>query len=237
MSHHCRSAGQSETGKVRRHNEDAILVREDAGLWVVADGLGGHAAGDLASGMIVDRLAALPRRGQLSDFIDAIEDALVQINAELLQIARHRQVDIIGSTVVVLVWDRDVMACGWAGDSRAYGSAGGPLRQITRDHVTGARDDQTQFSGTPEQGPPGALTRAVGAQEALYVDWVLVPADPGARYLLCSDGINKEIDDEELAFEFGRIRDPAAAVDRLFQLALGRKGRDNVSAVVVSVED
>lgn len=237
MSLHFRSSGRTDTGKVRRHNEDAILVREDAGLWVVADGLGGHAAGDLASGMIVERLAALARPADVCDFIEAIEDTLAQVNAELLQIARTRQVDLIGSTVVVLVWDADFMACGWAGDSRIYAATGGRLRQVTEDHVTGAREDVTQFSAGAAEGPPGALTRAVGAQDTLHVDWVLASSQPGGRFLLCSDGINKEIDDAELASEVAAARDPAACVDRLLQLALARKGRDNISAVAVSIEE
>ncbi len=237
MTLHYRSAGRTEIGKVRRHNEDAILLRDDAGLWVVADGLGGHAAGDLASGMIVERLAALPRSGDVCDFIDAIDDTLAQVNAELLQIARSRQVDLIGSTVVVLVWDAEFVACGWAGDSRAYARMGGHLRQITWDHVAGAREDQTQFASAASSVPSGALTRAVGAQEVLHVDWVLAPSTPGVRYLLCSDGINKEIEDAELASEFNAIGDPAACVERLFQLALSRRGRDNVSAVVVGMEE
>lgn len=229
------SAGHTDTGKVRRLNEDAILLRDDLGLWVVADGLGGHAAGDYASGLIVQRLAALQRPDDVVDFIEAIEDALEQVNAELLQRARGQQVDLIGSTVVVLVYDRDFMLCGWVGDSRAYGVDGGRLRQLTRDHVHGVKDDATQFA---HAGPsPGALTRAVGAQEPLLVDWVVASHASGAPFLLCSDGINKEIPDAELELECRRVREPRALLARLFELALGRAARDNVSAVVVRLQE
>jgi protein phosphatase len=142
------SAGQTVTGKVRKHNEDAILVRDEVGLWVVADGLGGHSAGDYASSMIVERLAALPRNGSAFDFIETIEDTLVQINADLLQTASIRGVDLIGSTVVVLVHDSEFMLCGWVGDSRAYCFEDNRLRQITRDHVHGGEDDITHFGAT-----------------------------------------------------------------------------------------
>src|SRR5487761_1551022 len=128
----CVSAGFSVTGKVRRLNEDAILVRDDIGLWVVADGMGGHSAGDYASALIVERLGALKRPENVVDFIEAIEDALEQVNADLLRTAAARGVDIIGSTVVVLVHDPDFMLCGWVGDSRAYCDEDGHLRQITQ---------------------------------------------------------------------------------------------------------
>lgn len=229
------SAGHTDTGKVRRLNEDAILCRDEIGLWVVADGLGGHSAGDYASALIVQRLGAMQRQGDIADFVEAIEDELEKVNGELLQRAHAQQVDVIGSTVVVLVYDRDFMLCGWVGDSRAYGMSGGGLRQLTRDHVHGMRDDVTQFSGAGANA--GALTRAVGAQEPLLIDWVVASHASGTPFLLCTDGINKEIPDAELDMECRRVREPRALLTRLFELALGRAARDNVSAVVVRIQE
>lgn len=229
------SAGHTDTGKVRKLNEDAILLRDDLGLWAVADGLGGHAAGDYASHLIVERLALLARPGDVVDYIEAIEDTLLQVNRELLQHAQQQQVDLIGSTVVLLVHDRDFMLCGWVGDSRAYGVDAGRLRQLTRDHVHGVKDDATQFSHA--RVVPGALTRAVGAQDGLLVDWVVASHASGAPFLLCSDGVNKEIPDAELDLECRREREPRALLARLFELALGRAARDNVSAVVVRLQE
>lgn len=234
------SAGHTHTGKVRKHNEDAILVREDVGLWVVADGLGGHSAGDYASGLIVERLAALTRQGDVFDFVESIEDTLAQVNAELRQIALVRGVDLIGSTVVLLVYDTDFMLCGWVGDSRAYCFEDGRLRQITRDHVHGLKDEVTQFAGGgPAQPQPGAgvLTRAIGAEERLFVDWVVAGNRPGMQFVLCSDGINKEMSDEEIDAQCARPQPPGEVLLNLFALALGRAGRDNVSAVVVRIQD
>ena len=233
------SAGHTHTGKVRKHNEDAILVREDVGLWVVADGLGGHSAGDYASGLIVERLAALPRQGDVFDFIESIEDTLAQVNAELRQVAVVRGVDLIGSTVVLLVYDPDFMMCGWVGDSRAYCFEDGRLRQITRDHVHGMKDEVTQFAAggpTPPQPGAGVLTRAIGAEERLFVDWVVAGNRPGMQFVLCSDGINKEMSDEEIDAQCARPQPPGDVLQNLFALALGRAGRDNVSAVVVRMQ-
>lgn len=239
MTMHFQSAGRTDTGKVRRRNEDAILVHDQAGLWVVADGLGGHAAGDYASGMIVERLGILPREGSVFDFIESIEDTLTGINADLRRTARERGVDIIGSTVVVLVHDRDFMLCGWVGDSRVYCHDGEGLVQLTRDHVHGVKDDVTQFSGGPSQMQPGSgvLTRAIGAEDALFVDWVVADNRPGTQFVLCSDGINKEMSDAEIDATCHGQSSPQAVLDDLFETSLGRAARDNVSAVVVSLQD
>lgn len=233
------SAGHTHTGKVRKHNEDAILVREDVGLWVVADGLGGHSAGDYASGLIVERLGSLPRTGDVFDFIESIEDALAQVNAELRQVAVVRGVDLIGSTIVMLVYDADFMLCGWVGDSRAYCFEDGHLRQITRDHVHGQKEEVTQFAGGGGSRPqPGAgvLTRAIGAEERLFVDWVVAGNRPGMQFVLCSDGINKEMTDEEIDAQCARLQAPNDVLQSLFAMAMGRAARDNVSAVIVRLQ-
>ncbi|WP_042838818.1 PP2C family protein-serine/threonine phosphatase, partial [Xanthomonas citri] len=107
------------------------------------------------SQLLVQRLRALVRPADLCDFLDAIDDTLAQINRELLQVARERRVDMIATTVVVLVHDPDFMLCGWVGDSRIYAQHGGPLRQLTRDHVHGVREDITQFGGAQASAAAG----------------------------------------------------------------------------------
>jgi protein phosphatase len=207
---------------------------------VVADGLGGHSAGDYASGLIVERLGSLPRNGDVFEFIESIEDTLAQVNSELRQVAVARGVDLIGSTVVLLVYDPDFMLCGWVGDSRAYCFEDGHLRQITRDHVHGVKDEVTQFAGgsAPARPQPGAgvLTRAIGAEERLFVDWVVAGNRAGMQFVLCSDGINKEMSDEEIDAQCARPQLPGDVLQGLFALAMGRAARDNVSAVVVRLQ-
>jgi len=231
------SVGHTDTGKVRAHNEDAVLVREDVGMWVVADGLGGHSAGDYASNMIVERLRALPRPGSVFDFMESIEDTLVQVNADLRRTAQERNVDVIGSTVVVLVHDKDFVLCGWVGDSRAYCFEDGRLRQITRDHVHGMKNDVTQIGHAQPAAGAGVLTRAIGAEETLFVDWVVAGSRPGMAFLLCTDGINKELSDAELDSECRTHADPQILLARLFELSLNRAARDNISAVIVRLQD
>ena len=230
------SAGRTDTGKVRRRNEDAILVRDEAGLWAVADGLGGHADGDYASRAIVERLAAMPRGGGALDFIEAIEDALAGVNADLRRLAQARTADLIGSTVVVLVYGDAFSLCGWAGDSRGYVCANGELSQLTHDHLYGV-DATDHWSGGPAEAQPGGgvLTRAVGADRALFLDWAVAPNQPGARFVLCSDGINKEMSDAEIASACARHAAPETILDTLFETSLQRGARDNLSAVVVTL--
>ncbi|WP_115527803.1 MULTISPECIES: PP2C family protein-serine/threonine phosphatase [Xanthomonas] len=225
------SAGRTEQGNVRRQNEDAILVRDDLGLWAVADGLGGHSAGDVASRMVVEALGRLRRDGDLASFVDAIDTQLSQVNQQLRALARARRVDVIASTVVVLVHDKEMLMCGWVGDSRAYAFEDGRLQLLTRDHVAGGNDELTRVGGSQPAG--GALTRAIGADDALYVDWMVCAPRPGQRYLLCSDGINKELNDDEIAAHCRREGQPSALLARLFDAALGRAGRDNISAVAL----
>jgi protein phosphatase len=233
----CHSAGHTETGNARRRNEDAILVREDLGLWVVADGLGGHAAGDYASTLIVERLGALSREGNVHDFVAVIEDTLQQVNTELRAAAAARQVDVIASTVALLVHDPAFVLCGWVGDSRVYVQEDGRLTQLTRDHVDGQPFDVTHYGAqsAPAAGS-GVLTRAVGVEERLFVDWAVAGSRPGMQFLLCSDGINKELSDAELAHACRARHGPRQLVDHLFELALARRGRDNLSAVIVRLE-
>jgi len=223
-----RSFGRTETGKRRHLNEDAILIRDEIGLWAVADGLGGHSAGDYASNLIVERLRMLPFNGDPCLFIDAIEDTLEGVNADLLRTARDRGCDLIGSTAVILFHHASMVFCGWVGDSRGYRFDTRRLQQITEDHVQDCRADLTHHGQTS-----GALTRAVGADPQLFMDWTVNKVRGDATYILCSDGINKEIDDRELDRECARALDPRELVCQLFAMALSRAARDNLSAIVV----
>ncbi len=233
-----RSFGRTEIGKVRGHNEDAVLVREDLGLWAVADGLGGHSAGDLASRRIVERLGELTRPDSVDDFIDVIEDSLEAVNTELRRTARERGVDLIASTVALLVHHPDYMVCGWVGDSRVYCYEAGRLQQLTRDHAHQIEDPFAQLRARDDAQPPpqpggGMLTRAIGAEERLFVDWLVAPSRSGVQFLLCSDGVNKEMTDRELEALFHANGSPPSLIDNIFDTSLARGARDNVSAVVV----
>ena len=128
-----RSASYSHVGMVRKVNEDASLDAPESGLWVVADGMGGHAAGDFVSSLIVDTLRRIPAASSLPAYVGALRTGLAQVNERVRQEAGLRGVSVMGSTLVLLA-ARNQASCLWAGDSRLYRLRGGVLEAISRDH-------------------------------------------------------------------------------------------------------
>ena len=234
------SAGQTDKGRVRGHNEDAFLDAPQQSLWVVADGMGGHTAGDVASKMIVERLAKVQPAADPGAFLDAVELELYAVNEDLRKHAKERNVSLIGATVVTLLAAKDYFMCGWAGDSRAYRYQDGALEQISRDHSTAQEMlDTGQFTQQQllqTRPTRNTITRAVGGEAKLFLDWVLAGYAPGTQFLLCSDGLSKEISDRRIAEELGRNLSPQQTVQNLVQAALDAGGRDNVTAVVIKAE-
>ena len=234
------SAGLTDKGRVRGHNEDSFLDAPQQNLWVVADGMGGHTAGDVASKMIVERLGKVQALADPAAFLEKVEQELHAVNEDLRKHARERNVQLIGATVVALLGTKDYFMCGWAGDSRAYRYQAGELQQISRDHSTAQEMmDTGQFTAQQLQQtkPSGnTITRAVGGEPKLYLDWVLSSYAPGTQFLLCSDGLTKEVSDERIAEELGKNLAPKQTVENLVRLALEAGGRDNVTAVIVRAE-
>lgn len=258
------SAALSDVGLVRRVNEDACLDACERGTWAVADGMGGHDFGDVASGMLVQALACQPSRRPLTPYTEAIRIRLQKLNDDLRTVAAMRGVPMIGTTVVALLAVGQECAVLWAGDSRAYLLRRGLLRQLTQDHrqadcpapasadgVTGpARAaDTTGLAGghadgvstaTGERSPTASasnvITRAVGASATLLLDETRVSVEDGDIFLLCSDGLSNMVMDIEIAHALmhGSCRQAAQA---LVSLALQRGGGDNVTVVVASATD
>lgn len=233
------SAGVTNAGRVRSHNEDAFLDAPGRRLWVVADGMGGHSAGDFASRLIVERLGAVAAVADPAGHVDAIDDALGAVNEELRRHAAERKVQLIGATVVAMLATPEFMACAWAGDSRIYRHAHGRLEQLTRDHSTHQEMmDTGVFSAAQLAGKQSGntITRAVGGDVRLHLDWAVAAHAPGARFLLCSDGLTKELPDARIAEELSRSTTPAQQAEALVSAALAAGGRDNVTVVVVHLE-
>lgn len=233
------SYGRSDRGAVRAHNEDSYL--DDAGnrLWVVADGMGGHEAGDVASQAIVRHLRDVTRTPHTVDYVDRLDDALAAANAELIEYARQHRLQMVGSTAVVLADAGHYMLCAWAGDSRIYQRDARGLRQLTSDHTQASEMMSTgQFSAADLQSTPqgGALVRAVGAEPNLVVEWAAAEAAPSDVFLLCSDGVPKEMGDDEIAAALSQSGSAQDIANRLIETCLSRGARDNITAVVVRVE-
>ena len=232
-----RSAARTDTGKVRARNEDAFLALPEQGLWVVADGMGGHQNGALASRLIVEQLAELPE-GSLDQRLVELRQCLHRLNHRLgqeLTVTADRTDTVIGSTVVALLLDGDRAACVWAGDSRCYLWRGSRLYQLSRDHslVQQLIDEQGLAPHEAARHPAAnALTRAIGASETLQLDILELDVLPGDVFLLCSDGLYQGVSADELGACLN-LPSPHLAVERLFQRVLDGPARDNLSAVVI----
>jgi serine/threonine protein phosphatase Stp1 len=231
------SSACSDVGAVRELNEDAFLERPDLGLWLVADGMGGHFAGDVASQMVVSAMDSLENTKSLSRFVELVEQRLVETNTRLREYAEREETHTIGSTVVALLIRGEHAVCLWAGDSRMYRYREGKLEQISQDH---ALVEELVERGvlTREQAadhPHGNLvTRAVGAADKLFLDVEIIPIQPGDLFILCSDGLEKEIAAEE-ASKFDGLPSPSQVCRRLLDRALAQGARDNVTVVSVAI--
>lgn len=234
------AAAQTDQGRRRRRNEDSMLVLEDHHLFVVADGMGGHAGGDVASKMAVDIIgdafqkneftgesyADVPRRG--AELALAIQMA----NKAIYDHARANSAyQGMGTTVVSARFspNKQRVYFGHVGDSRCYRLRGAQLTQVTTDHTMAAQG---------VTGPLAShLNRAVGVQPGVKVDLIIARPRPDDVYLLCSDGLSKMVPDEEIQGILNEQRDLDRAVTRLVERANARGGRDNITVVLVQVQD
>jgi len=226
---------RTHVGLRRKVNEDSLAVRTERGLWAVADGMGGHDAGDVASAKVADALLGLPVVYGLDSLVESAISALKAANDELIAMAVSDRT--IGSTVVGLAIANDQYRCFWAGDSRAYRLRDGQITQLSRDHsLVQGLVDAGMLSPEEAEGHPNAnvVTRAVGAAEELRIDVASGDVRPGDQYLLASDGLTRLVGDPELAVEL-TSRAPEEAADRLIETTLSRGAPDNVSIIIVKV--
>jgi len=229
------SASLSHVGCVRSVNEDACLDLFERQLWVVADGMGGHMAGDVASRTVVDYARAVVFDPTFSLFVDQVENQLIGAHNALRQMQRQTG-KVSGSTVIALLAHSRQGLVMWAGDSRAYLSRQGTLYQLTRDHSF--VEELVAMGGiTPEEARnhprANVITRAVGASEDLVLDLDIFEILDNDTVLLCSDGLYKELEDHEIGAIMARSASPARIAQDLVNSCLERQARDNVTVVVV----
>ncbi len=230
------TASRTHVGLSRSLNEDRFLARPEVGLWAVADGMGGHQAGDVASLRVVDALTNVGRFGSGYAYLNAVREGLVAANGDLIAHAATLSPGaVIGSTVAVLLAHEDHYACVWAGDSRIYLLRGGALMRVTRDHSlmqelidTGALDEQEARN----RRISNVITRAVGAAAKLELSETHGDIRPGDLFLLCSDGLTGLVEDHELGAMLAQD-DLEVIADQLLALTLERGARDNVTLMLV----
>ena len=231
-------ASRTHVGLKRTANEDAIYADPERGLWVVADGMGGHEAGEVASGMVIDAIRALPAVDDLDELTYSANQALQQVNRDLIGLARSQGGGkSIGTTVVGLAVSGDAFRCFWIGDSRGYRLRDGEITRITHDHslvqnLVDAGMIKPEEAETHENA--NLITRAVGVAESVEVDIVSGEATAGDVFVLASDGVTRVVRDDELADELGRAS-PAEAADKIVEMVLARGAPDNLSLIIAKL--
>jgi serine/threonine protein phosphatase PrpC len=237
LEHH----GVTDAGKVRKNNEDSLLVGEgrDETLFVVADGIGGFEAGEVASSIAVDVL-------QNVDPSESLEDAIREANRRILAASRgDEKLAGMGTTVVAMRFGgteaEPITQISHVGDSRAYLLRGGELQPITEDHSLVAelvRSGDLTRAQASEHPQKNLITRALGAEEGVEVDTAVLPVEPGDCLLLCSDGLTDMVPESKmLELLTSHPEDPEKAARALVAAALQAGGVDNVTVVVVNVKE
>ncbi|NMH64099.1 PP2C family protein-serine/threonine phosphatase [Shewanella salipaludis] len=229
---------QTHKGLVRKINEDACLALPESGVWAVADGMGGHEAGDVASQLVMDTLSRAISRHPGEPSVEMLTAALHEANAAVCRFAEeHLDGQTAGSTVVVLFIERGQYHVLWVGDSRCYLLRDRRLSQLSSDH--------SQVNEMVQQGLISAdeaehhelanvITRAIGVERQIEVDHISGSCLSGDLYLLCTDGLNKEIPDNEIEQYMGH-GSIAEANKALLHSTLVSGAKDNVTCILVSL--
>jgi len=235
-----RSGSATSVGRVRDHNEDSLIA--EGAVFAVADGMGGHAAGEVASGIAIQALATLVERPPTRP--EDVAGVLREANDGILRSQqRHPEQRGMGTTVAGLTVADVDGAEHWVvfniGDSRVYRLADDAISQVTRDHsevrelMDAGLIDAEEAARHPMRN---VITRSLGSDDAPSPDVWVLPPSAGERFVICSDGLSNELDDSEILLIARQLDDPQAAADELVAAAVRAGGRDNVSVVVVSVD-
>ncbi len=235
------SAAGSHVGKVRLNNQDSGYAGEH--LFVVADGMGGHAGGDVASALAIQSIAHVDRPFENpADAAQALRDALLEANQELAEtVFEHPELAGMGTTVSGFVRVGDRLAVAHIGDSRIYRWRDGVLTQVTKDHtfvqrlVDSGRITAEEAAVHPRRS---VLMRVLGDVELTpEIDVEVLDTRPGDRWVLCSDGLSGYVDEERIGELLDEHPDASAAVEALIDESLDHGAPDNVTVVVVGVDD
>ena len=237
-----KTASRSETGLVRKTNQDSVLCLPEMNVFAVADGMGGGSEGGLASRMVCEDLARAVRASAYMRRIGEIAEAVSAANARIFEYARKRGFRQMGSTVALLAVDYTGFergVGGYIGDSRVYRLRNGAAELLTRDHSVGAELDQAvagaggRFSA---RSNPLAhiLTRAIGTKEEVQLEWRKVDISAGDRFVICSDGVHDVVETDELAGLVARSALEKAA-DALEREVVAHGAPDNYSFVIVEI--
>lgn len=223
---------RTHSGMVRDHNEDNIYSNADVGLWIVADGMGGHACGEVASEIVVKQLCLSFEGGEPLESAIGLAHQAVTAHAE-----KNPQAKGMGATVVAMSSLNGIYDIAWVGDSRAYRLRDNAIELLTRDHsyLEWLKDNGITVEEARKHPKRNVITQSIGVGEPTP-DRVSGNCQPGDRYLLCSDGLNDELTDEEIFTILHSSANSDIVTQQLVDAALEKGGRDNVSVIVVDIE-
>jgi protein phosphatase len=229
----------TDVGKTRQQNEDSYLVSTASGVWAVADGMGGHTAGDLASRTVVEELERIPAPSSAAELLANCEARIVEANSRLRRITDARQGSIIGTTVAVLLVYEEFFACVWAGDSRIYRVRQSNVQQLSVDH-TEVQELVAEGKLTAEEARSwprrNVITRAIGTCDDPEVEMTNGTLERGDIFVICSDGLTNHVEDWEI-MAIANSNPPQRACDFLISLTLDRGATDNVTTVMVRFDN
>ena len=230
-------AGLTHAGRVRRLNEDSILTDPTGVLWAVADGMGGHGHGDVASDIVIECLSGIPDAGDPRALLTSY---LTEANRRVLAKAQEFSGATMGATVVATMINGAIAHIAWVGDSRAYLCRSGTIRLLTRDHTIVQElvdEGMLNAESAKVHEESHVITRAVGVEEVLDLDLTSVPLIHGDRLVLCSDGLTECLDDGSIREAVQSTLDPDTACRLLVSAALDGRAPDNISVIVVVVKE
>lgn len=225
----------SHAGRVRKANEDHLVARPEFGLWAVADGMGGHENGALASATVAAALEGIGAASSAPDLLARLEEGVLKANATLRQFIAQKGGAPMGSTLAALIVHERNFACVWSGDSRIYLVRGGRIAQVSHDH-TEVQDMVDKGLLTPDEARRSPrrhiITHAIGVHDLPELDLNNGELEGGDIFVLCSDGLTEHVADEEILQAVGEAK-AQAACEALLKLTLERGARDNVTVIVV----
>ncbi|MDD7971942.1 PP2C family protein-serine/threonine phosphatase [Roseinatronobacter alkalisoli] len=222
-------------GRVRDHNEDRYLAAPDQGIWLVADGMGGHFGGDVAAQIMVDQAASVHRAATAPDLHARFHDRIARANEDIRAHSLRNEGATIGTTLAALLIHDNSFVASWCGDSRIYLLREGTLHQVSRDH-TEVQELLDTGAITAEQARhwprKNVITRAIGVHEDAHVEDRYGDLQDRDIFLLCSDGLTGHVDDDEIAASL-RGQSAQRACETLLNMTLDRGASDNVTIIVI----
>lgn len=229
----------TDVGCVRKVNEDSLIDVTEKNIWAVADGMGGHQVGDVASQKVIEQISYVKSFDRIADQTDALEDALLTSNFELRDYAKNAlNNQTLGTTAVCFFIKNNVGVCLWIGDSRLYRMRGKSLQRLTRDHSQVEEMVRQGLISSEEAEThelKNVITRAVGVEDQIYIDINVFSVQLGDSFLLCSDGLYNAVPANVIESHL-ISRDIAEAGNGLMQAALDAGAKDNVSLIVIKGE-